>query len=298
MADLILHAAVEGGSSIDSNGDGTPSLAVAVGDTVTWSVTVPEGVTLETLRLLHEQQQITIAPADGEYTLDLPFDADGVGEYHAIGKPAGSLDVLRSDPITLTREQQAAAPDDASQKEDSDADKDEDDDEETPQRVLETEIGEYDPEFASLVGALAMVLIAVIIVGAGIAMVSLGIASVPATLPDGEVANGTWNQRALALLLFFMMAVGAAILVVGAALAALETRGRLREKEAAAPTRAGVPLGDVSKIVESMRTMRGSIAVIAAGLVIIVFAGGFALGLTSGGGAPDPEPSTSGSAEG
>ena len=119
-----------------------------------------------------------------------------------------------------------------------------------------------------------------------------------ATIPKDTIVDGTFAERVTALICLLAAAAGVTITLSGAWQAGLETRGRLQLK-LPEPTPAGLDRGPeaevlegVAKILDQARRLRGTIAVIAAGALLVGLAMLFAsLWVTSK--APAPSPSAS-----
>lgn len=159
-------------------------------------------------------------------------------------------------------------------------------DAEPPDRyVFEVEKGLWDQRFAWVTGILAGVAIVLEIILTASITSSIGLASAAQTVAQGEVINGTFVERFGAYLAVIALMLGVAILTFGGWLAALELRGRL---SAAKPTTVSVAAPPGSKeltgfepsvVLEAVGTMaeklgrvRGTVAVFAAGIVLVVCA--------------------------
>ncbi|MFB7884630.1 hypothetical protein [Microbacterium sp. NPDC056057] len=280
MAGLVLLAQIQDGDEVASD-SATPTLAAPSGATITWTVTA-DGGTLRECVLDGGGARTRIPVKDDKGEVTLPVDT--AGEYKAVGKDANGADV-ESLPITLEITE-----------DEGDGGGNGGGPPPPVGKVIETDTGYYDEVFAVIVGLLTVAATAVVVWSAWTAIGRFGIDVAPQTIAEGTEVNGTWGQRALAVLLVFMLAVGAVMLIVGAALAALETRGRLKgRKDGSLKTRAGVDLEGWSKFVEAVRTTRGSVVVAVSGLIIVVSAGGFALGIV-GDTSSDPAPQPSSTA--
>ena len=145
-----------------------------------------------------------------------------------------------------------------------------------PNTVAETQEGVFGPGFAALTGGAAVIVVGLIVAaiwgGAG----HQRLPDVPKVLHDDEWVSATYSEQAAFVLLLVAAGAAALLLVVGAWLAALETRGRLSRKvtvtQTGEATRGVVAdVGNaVSGVVDSLRWARGTIAVLSvAGIVMV-----------------------------
>ncbi len=145
-------------------------------------------------------------------------------------------------------------------------------------RVVDVAIGEFDPWFTRI-GAIFTFLV---VVGLGYAAKELiqdvAVPLESAVLRDVDVPNGTFAERSAGRIQMLSAALGGMLLAVGAFLAALETRGRLTARV----TQKGGPsegeergllapeAGDaLAKVLAELRTVRGTIAALAVGAVLL-----------------------------
>lgn len=143
--------------------------------------------------------------------------------------------------------------------------------------VKETSIGDYDKFFTYITLALVAVACSAILwtVGTVIRRISL-----PETVTDDAEVFGTWSERAGSITTLLALGAGMVLLVLGAWLAALETRGRLRLRMTSGGSDKGTPRGaDLSasikalaEVIEKFKTVRGSIAVLIAGTFVVAAA--------------------------
>jgi hypothetical protein len=141
--------------------------------------------------------------------------------------------------------------------------------------VNEIAIGEYDARFAyaSLAVAGGLALLFFIVISAAAFAIPLGSVD-PST---GGPVDVPFGDRVRVVVALFGLALGGAVALLGAWLAALETRGRLRAVIALDPDRGdGLDalgtdrLDALAAVLEKARRLRGAIAVIAAGAIIVV----------------------------
>lgn len=97
--------------------------------------------------------------------------------------------------------------------------------------VPEVAPGEYDANFAGWAAGAAAIVIAAIIWTTLNAFGNLDVPRTVTTLADKAVISGTFGERIAAGIIEGTLAVGAVMLVAGAFMAALETRGRLRRPD-------------------------------------------------------------------
>lgn len=140
----------------------------------------------------------------------------------------------------------------------------------------ELEVGEFDRDFA-LQTLIVPAVISVAIVAGIWSVISRVLLPAPgALIPPDQVVDGTFGQRAAFIVLVIGAGVGGITLAIGAWLAAIETRGRLRAnlqgKDAGKGDGAGVAaaeLAEVANIIDKARRLRGSMAVVVAGFLIV-----------------------------
>lgn len=144
----------------------------------------------------------------------------------------------------------------------------------------EVEIGELDRPFAYVTLAFVAVVTVAIAIAVWSVISRVHLPAANALVADGQTVDGMFGQRAGFIGLVVAAGVGAILLVIGAWLASLETRGRLRVRVSGEqPPKRGIKgpistdvLNAVEKILDKLRRMRGSIAVVSAGLIIVVLA--------------------------
>ncbi len=124
----------------------------------------------------------------------------------------------------------------------------------------------------------------------------------PATVKDGHVLD-TVADQGFVLLVMLCAAIACVILLVGAWLGALETRGRLTLRVPLGPTErdgsdpvtvAAAAIENADKILGRLTLMRGSIAVITAGIAILLMAlaSSCQVAISSHGAPPTSSPTT------
>ncbi|WP_406048116.1 hypothetical protein [Kribbella sp. NBC_00889] len=152
--------------------------------------------------------------------------------------------------------------------------------------VAEVAPGEYDPKFALISGIAAG--LAAVLTGGLLVYLLLDI-DLPGTISivgDNQQVTGTWAQRFSGILALVLVVIGAILIFGGLWLAALETRGRLRAQQAIAERGA---LDGVAEVLDKAKGLRGTIAVLAAGVAILVVASGIAIRLAGAESGADPQ---------
>jgi hypothetical protein len=174
--------------------------------------------------------------------------------------------------------------------------------------VVEVEVGEYGPVFAVLIFVFVVALVGAVLWFVSTVIVRISLPDITAfgELDEDQRGFGTWSERVGGIVVLGLAAIGTAILAIGAALGALETRGRLRRSGTAkitinaaegtfvrGPEEIPSALAEFfKKLPESLAAvgrMRGTLALILAGTVIICASlwAGSAIGDTP---APIPTP--------
>jgi hypothetical protein len=152
--------------------------------------------------------------------------------------------------------------------------------------VAEVAPGEYDPRFALISGIAAAVAAVLVVLLLTVLMFGIDLPGTVSTVGDNQQITGTWAQRFSGVLALILAAIGAIIIFGGLWLAALETRGRLRAQQAGADRGA---LDGVAEVLDKARLLRGTIAVLAAGVAILVVASGIAIRLAGAESGADPQ---------
>ena len=146
--------------------------------------------------------------------------------------------------------------------------------------VTEIEVGEMDRPFA-LISLLVLGAFAGVIVFIAWRIVSRIALPASTVVADDAIVFGTWAERSASIVYIVALAGGLVILLVGAWLAAIETRGRLRihtdvvaidpktGKRSSLDAQSADAIGGV---LGKARRFRGAIAVVIAGVLIIGFA--------------------------
>jgi hypothetical protein len=170
----------------------------------------------------------------------------------------------------------------------------------TEDKPSELEVGELDRTFAYV--TLGFVVLIAIAVGLVVWSVVSRITLPAAVLAEDQLPNGTFGQRAGSIVLVFGAGIGAVLVTLGAWLAAIETRGRLRAsiKERTDDKGADVGVAEpelkaVAEIIDKARRLRGSMAVVIAGffiLAISMWSVGSITGVTPASGTPSAATST------
>lgn len=140
----------------------------------------------------------------------------------------------------------------------------------------ELEVGEFDRDFAFRTLIALGVISAAVIVGIWFVISRVLLPAPGVFIPQDQVVDGSFGQRAAFIVLIIGAGVGGITLAIGAWLAAIETRGRLRANlkgnEAGKGDGAGVAaaeLAEVANIIDKARRLRGSLAVVIAGGLIV-----------------------------
>lgn len=145
--------------------------------------------------------------------------------------------------------------------------------------VDESAVGEYDKPFAAWT-FVAVLALSIVVLVAGLMIVAA--IKIPnqafIELGDNQQVYGTWSERLGSIVAVVTLVVGAIVLLLGVWMGGLETRGRLRDPKLAAEaakaqTRAGSVDGDaIAAVLEKLRRMRATVAVIAAGALLVLCA--------------------------
>lgn len=171
---------------------------------------------------------------------------------------------------------------------------------ETPNDVSEVVVGEYDPRFSAVAGSvLVLVLIAIGAAGWQISdsllplsdALPVPVGAVPPSAPPLDPTTHVASRTA-SLVQVATAFAGIFSLAVGAYLAALETRGRLRP--AAQPVQTRGTLTELVNFIEPLRRLRGTAAAFAVGLVLVLAS----LFATTSSRPPDPAASSTPAATG
>ncbi|MGW1341403.1 hypothetical protein ACWCOV_10155 [Kribbella sp. NPDC002412] len=158
-------------------------------------------------------------------------------------------------------------------------------------KVTETEAGEYDARFAWISGVsaagaalLTLILLAVVLFG-------IDLPAPVSTVAENQQVTGTWSERFAGILALVLAVIGAILVFGGLWLAAMEARGRLRAQVA---VKVRGPLDGVPEVLDKARMLRGTIAVLCAGVAILVVAAiiGIRLAGVASGTDPQVSPST------
>jgi hypothetical protein len=258
---LTVKANVGAAVSVASE-DGNEALALTPPADVTLTVTAPEGIVPDSVSVTKDGQAVVaVSFAAGEPA----EDADELVGTLAIPDEAalGTYVVTAgADSATLVL---SAAETDGEQPPPAD-----------PDSVIDVAPGVYDREFALATGIAAAALSAVVVVGALVIMSGFSLDAPQATIPQGWITN-TLSERIAGATQLVALAVGAVHIFLGEWLAALEVRGRLSAQvhaDGAPGDRGGLADGDlgesVSKVLDSLRRARGTIATLAVGAIIIL----------------------------
>ncbi|MFT4217438.1 MAG: hypothetical protein QM619_09690 [Micropruina sp.] len=167
--------------------------------------------------------------------------------------------------------------------------------------VSEVAVGEYDPRFSLVAGGvLVLVLVAIGAAGWQISGSLLPLSN-PLPVPTGAAPSSVppldptthVASRTASLVRVMTAFAGIFILAIGAYLAALETRGRLRAT--AQPGKIRGTLAELVNFIEPLRRLRGTTAAFAVGLLLVLAS---LLAPTSSSMLPDPAASSTPTATG
>ena len=249
------------------------ALEAAVGDVVTFTLSVGAGQTLHAPVIMRQQNQTALdgdyefAPDNSSATLSYTVTAESYGGFQAsdtvAGKPVPADHGITLNPV-----------DDKKPAKETTSGGSGGSDNDNPSEIA---IGEVDRPFAYATLGF------VVLVSAGIGFAVWSVVNrtqfslAGASVPDDMVLDGTFGQRSASALFWFGAGVGAIVLVVGAWLATLETRGRLRAPIKGVDGSKGPVFGvgeaelkAIADILDKARRLRGSIAVVLAGFFILV----------------------------
>jgi hypothetical protein len=203
-------------------------------------------------------------------TYDFDYTEQTAGGYVATATATSDSSTAKSNKVTLSTASSVAT----------------DDKKTAASGVVDVEIGEYDSAFAylTLVVIVGLAILALFVLTHE---VHLGLPSLTAKKPN----TGTYAERLRAYAVVGVVCAGFFALAVGTWLAAMEVRGRLRRRTITLPATAdhrGLA-EDVSKVLDSASKLRSTIAVLVAGVALLLGA------LWAVGQTPDPtkpEPTT------
>lgn len=233
-------------------------LEVAAGE-VTFTLTADAELDSAQLKRGSTELGMTLATDKKSATVTVDIDSDVKrGLYSATAKDSANGDVTVKNQVEIKPKSGGGNP--------------------APSGVTEASLGEYDKDFADK----SLVAVGVLAVGGLLlALVIIGAVSLPpaGTNVVGEVTrDGTFTERVAAMIYAMAAALGVAITLFGAWQAALETRGRLSTNLKGAPSGSRGPDYDgMTKVLDVVRRLRGTIVVIVAGALIV----GLALFFTS-----------------
>lgn len=273
-----LTAVGEDGKEAEANGSGSVlSLTVAEGSSVTFKLQADQDIDAPELNRQDDGRSISLEfeLAADKKSAEAKYVVTQFGTFTAKAKVAGS-ETSADNFVKLVKRSStpAPAPDDG---------------------PSELEIGELDRPFAYV----TLVFVAAVAAAIGAAVWSV-ISRVELPGPGvvfstDQVVDGTFGQRAAFIVLINGAGIGGITLAIGAWLAAIETRGRLR-----APVKAGAPskgagvgveaaeLDAIANIVDKARRLRGSMAVVIAGGVVLAISMWGVIPMSRA--APEPSP--------
>ncbi len=162
--------------------------------------------------------------------------------------------------------------------------------------VLEPKVGEMDPVFAYVTLAVLGVFALVFLIIAWHTVASITLPQVNGV--HHRAAYGSWSERIASIVSILALAVGTVVIFIGAWLGALETRGRLRQRTQtaklfqshAAGGLTSAELANLSDILDKASKLRGAIAVVVAGTLIVLCSLWSATSTAATPPAPEPTP--------
>ncbi|WP_157157573.1 hypothetical protein [Diaminobutyricimonas sp. LJ205] len=170
----------------------------------------------------------------------------------------------------------------------------------TESKPSELEIGELDRPFAYVTLAFVVLLSAAVGITVWSVISRVLLPSAGALVAEDELVDGSFGQRMASIVLVIGAGFGGIVITIGAWLAAIETRGRLRAPIKGAATKgaseglAKDELEAIAKIMDAARRLRGSIAVVLSGFFILAISMWGMNAMTAG--TPTPVPSQTGEA--
>jgi hypothetical protein len=144
--------------------------------------------------------------------------------------------------------------------------------------VVDVEVGEFDPLFTVISGAIFATFAVLVVLFAHSIIEKVGVPPFQ-LLTAEQIPLGSWTERIGAVVVLATTTVGTVLLLIGAWLAALEVRGRLRRKDEQGKTiravsvKKGLALPsaeDLAKVMDAAGKLRGTIAVLFAGVAILL----------------------------
>ncbi|MCK0110938.1 hypothetical protein MWU75_02135 [Ornithinimicrobium sp. F0845] len=194
---------------------------------------------------------------DGEHRVTLTAEGEVFSTYQATATVG--TETAQSNTLEVRERAKAAAPDKATES------------------VAEIAVGEYDSAFAKR-GFIALVIAVVTVAVFQLIWISeVTVPDTTATLTDDQQVMGTFAERMVSRVVLIGATTGIILLLVGAYLAALETRGRLRLPGQAPAVRVDGVRGTVSDllkdtlepVLKAMQSMRGMMATLVVGGLIL-----------------------------
>jgi hypothetical protein len=253
VADLKATLSVEGAVA-DQAADGSLSAKVANGTHVKLKATVQPAGTDVTWSWTKDATSLTTQTSD---TYEFDLDDQTKGSYTAQATPKDGGAAVATNAVTLQLDPGASPAPQPTGPTTSDSD---------GGKPAELEVGEYDGAFTyitlAVVAAVTAVGLYVLATSSAIELPGLN-----AKAPE----FGTFAERLRTFVVVAVLIAGIAALAVGGWLAALEVRGRLRRTvklpQAAAERAATI---DVPKILDSASKLRGTIAVLASAVALLL----------------------------
>ncbi len=277
---LILEAKVGRTAAVPSE-DGTHTLAFTPPGDVEVTVKTPQGTVPSAVRMTLKNAPVDTTFVAGAETSGLvPMTAtlagvteDQLGTYTVtVGTDSTTLVLKKAD-----TEQEKSPPD--------------------AEHVVEVQPGVYDKAFARATGVTAAVLGGALVLISLISILRFSLEAAQVTVTSGWVAN-TLADRIAGAVQLLALALGGTMLVAGAWQAALEVRGRLTvtvHAKGGASTRGVSPvdLGEaVSKVLEVLKGMRGTVATLGVGALVVLGALWSSASVATSSHGPQPSPTS------
>jgi hypothetical protein len=276
---IELTATTADGTLATANEQGSLSLAVAGDEAITVVATVaPSDWAASDLALTRGTTSVDSPPLrEGDRATWTLSGEHRFGIFVATATAADGTTTVTSVSVTVT--ETATTPEPAP--------------DEPGEQVANVPIGEYDAAYARWATGIATAFAAALL----LALAALAVVGLTADGADFAI-------RARASTTFMLVAVGALLLVAGTVMAALETRGRLKAGSAAEVELDAVSRGPISDLVgklpellEATKGLRGTIAALVAGVVVLTLATILGFNVNRPAGTPQATPSPTASTD-